>query len=113
MESYEPSTSKVGSTKPSKPKYNTNCCVYGFHSRKAVDRSINFHGFPDNNSGILVKITANASGREEEMDKRKAWEKVLLMGKPVTKFLKVCISTLRLQTILPKVGTNNEYIRIL
>nr|CAH7750534.1 unnamed protein product [Callosobruchus chinensis] len=36
------------------------------------------------------------------MDKRKAWEKVLLMGKPVTKFMKVCISTLRLQTILPK-----------
>nr|CAH7724295.1 unnamed protein product [Callosobruchus chinensis] len=89
MESYEPSTSKVGSTKPSKPKYNTNCSVYGCHSRKAVDRSIHFHGFPDKNSGILVKIT-NASGREEEMDKRQAWEKVLLMGKPVTKFMKVC-----------------------
>nr|CAH7726522.1 unnamed protein product [Callosobruchus chinensis] len=27
-------------------------------------------------------------GREEEIDKRKAWEKVLLMGKPDTRFMK-------------------------
>lgn len=78
------STSK---TKPS--KHNTNCCVYGCHSRKMFERNIHFHSFPDKNSGILVNIV-NAFGNEEKMDKRKAWEKVLLMGKPVTKFMRVC-----------------------
>lgn len=72
-----------------KRRFNTNCCVYGCHSRKMVDRSIHFHAFPDKNSGIRVKVV-NAFGQEETVDKRKAWEKVLRMGKPVTKSMRVC-----------------------
>lgn len=91
MASEEPSTSKVLHKERlgPKPKYNTNCCVYGCHSRKGSDRRIHFHAFPDKNSGIKVKLT-NALGQIEEVDKRKAWEKVLLMGKPVSKFMRVC-----------------------
>lgn len=74
----------------SKPvRHNTNCSVYGCHSRKMIDRSVHFHSFPDKNSGIRVQIV-NASGATEVIDKRKAWERVLLMGKPVSKYMRVC-----------------------
>lgn len=45
--------------------------------------------FPKKNSGIRVKIV-NTSEHEEYIDKRKAWEKAILMGKPVTKNMRVC-----------------------
>ncbi|KAJ8909937.1 hypothetical protein NQ315_005656 [Exocentrus adspersus] len=83
----EPSTSSGGKAK--KQRYNTNCCVYGCHSRKGKDRNIHFHAFPNKNSGIKVKLI-NAMDQEENIDKRKAWEKVLLMGKPVNKYMRVC-----------------------
>ena len=73
----------------SKTKHNTNYCVYKCHVRKQKDRNIHFHYFPKKNSGIMVKII-NSFGAEELIDKRKAWEKVLLMGKPVTDSMRVC-----------------------
>nr|CAI5825451.1 unnamed protein product [Callosobruchus analis] len=81
------STAGVKSRKAS--KFNTNCSVYGCHSKKGYDRSIHFHAFPPKDSDIKVRIV-NALGQEEEMDKRLAWERVLLMGKPVTKYMRVC-----------------------
>lgn len=69
-------------------RHNTNCCVHGCHSRKGADRSIHFHYFPQKHD-IRVKII-NALGVEEEMNRRKAWEKVLLMDRPATDSLRVC-----------------------
>lgn len=89
MASISKAKPKPTSSTSSKSKYNTNCCVYGCHSRKSADRTIHFHAFPEKASAIRVKIT-NALGQEEEVDKRKAWEMALLMGKPVTKFMRVC-----------------------
>lgn len=73
----------------SKSINNTNCSVYGCHSKKGVNRDIHFHYFPKKQSGITVKIR-NALGVEQLVDKRKAWEQVLLMGKKVTKSMRVC-----------------------
>lgn len=80
----------MASSSNNKPTvYNTNCCVFGCHSRKGADRNIHFHSFPEKNSGILVKVT-DSLGQEEEVDKREAWETVLDMDKPVTKHMRVC-----------------------
>lgn len=74
----------------SKSQHNTNCSVYGCHSRKGRNRDIHFHYFPKKQSGITVKVR-NALGVEQSMDKRQAWEQVLLMGKKVTtKSMRVC-----------------------
>lgn len=71
-----------------KTVHNTNCCVYNCHSRKHVNRSIHFHYFPKHNAGYVS--LENKFGVQERIDRRKAWEKVLLMGKPVTKNMRVC-----------------------
>lgn len=78
----EPSTSRK------KTLHNTNCCVYKCSSRKNSNRSLHFHAFPKKGAST-VQIT-NAFGILEKMDQRKAWEKALLMGKPVSQFMRVC-----------------------
>ncbi|KAJ8914361.1 hypothetical protein NQ315_011349 [Exocentrus adspersus] len=75
-------------TSKSTPINNTNCSVYGCHSKKSKDKNIHFHFFPKKGD-IRVKIK-NRFGVEEEVDRRKAWEKILLMGKSVTKYMRVC-----------------------
>lgn len=102
MASTEASTSNAKPTS-SKRKYNTNCCVYGCHSRKGADRTIHFHAFPEKESGIVVKMT-NTLGQEEKVDKRKAWERVLLMGKPVTQYMRVCSKHFKTEDYLAKGG---------
>ncbi|KAJ8952351.1 hypothetical protein NQ318_017245, partial [Aromia moschata] len=58
-------------------------------NQKSADRNIHFHYLPKNNSGIKVKIVKSYPrevllflGQEEELDKRKAWERAILTGKP-------------------------------
>lgn len=79
----------TASTKQPKPRYNTNCCVFGCTSRKGKDRDVHFHYFPTRNSRIRVRVV-NELGEVVEMDKRQAWEEVLSMAKPVTKHMRVC-----------------------
>ncbi|KAJ8910757.1 hypothetical protein NQ315_009062 [Exocentrus adspersus] len=97
--------------KQKKQRYNTICCVYGCHSRKGKDRSIHFHAFPNKNSGIKVKII-NAMDQEENIDKRKAWEKVLLMGKPVSKYMRVCSKHFTSEDYCAKDRRKNETTKI-
>nr|CAH7736263.1 unnamed protein product [Callosobruchus chinensis] len=72
-----------------KHKGNTNCCVSGCHSRRGKGSKVHFHHFPPKNSNINVIIT-NSLGEKETLDKRQAWEKVLCIGRPVTRCSRVC-----------------------
>lgn len=67
---------------------NINCCVYGCHTKKGRDRELSFHRFPQEKAGY-VYIT-NKFGNQEKVDRKKAWELKLLMGKPITPFMRVC-----------------------
>lgn len=60
-----------------------------FPKRQGTRYSFSLFSQKKKNSGIRVKIV-NTSGHEEYIDKRKAWEKAILMGKPVTKNMRVC-----------------------
>lgn len=67
---------------------HVNCCVYGCHNMKGRDKHLSFHSFPKENAGD-VYIT-NEFGVQEKVDRRKAWEIKLLMGKRTTTFMRVC-----------------------
>ncbi|KAK4877396.1 hypothetical protein RN001_009902 [Aquatica leii] len=69
-------------------KCNVNCCVYGFHSRKDREINLSFHRFPKARSGFAY-IT-NKLEIIEKVDRLKAWELKLLMGKRPTSCLRVC-----------------------
>lgn len=77
-----------GSSEKTGKKFNTNCSVFGCFSKKQNNRSIHFHYIPKANSGV-VKIR-NDLGEEVVIDRRKAWERVLLLGKPITGHMRVC-----------------------
>ncbi|KAF5276650.1 hypothetical protein FQR65_LT16252 [Abscondita terminalis] len=66
----------------------TNCCVYGCHTSRMKERNISFHLFPRKNSGFVY--LTNNFGTKEKIDRRKAWEYILRMGKPTTKYMRVC-----------------------
>jgi hypothetical protein len=66
----------------------TKCCVHGCHTRRANDKETSFHYFPPRNS-CKVQIT-NIFGGKESIDRRKAWEKVLLLRKPAKRHMRVC-----------------------
>ncbi|KAF2897554.1 hypothetical protein ILUMI_08622 [Ignelater luminosus] len=68
--------------------HNTNCCVYGCHSRKNKNRNIHFHYFPKKN-GSFVNVTNNF-GVIEKICRRKLWAQVLSMGKSATDNMRVC-----------------------
>lgn len=55
---------------------------------KGRDKHLSFHSFPKENAGD-VYIT-NEFGVQEKVDRRKAWEIKLLMGKRTTTFMRVC-----------------------
>lgn len=67
---------------------NNNCCVYGCHSKKGREQHLSFHQFPKLNSSYV--FITNVFGIKEKVDRRKAWEIKLLMGKPTTSFMQVC-----------------------
>lgn len=77
-----------GSSGKTGKKFNTNCSVFGCFSKKQYNRSVHFHYIPKANSGV-VKIT-NDMGKEVVIDRQKAWERVLLFGKPITRHMRVC-----------------------
>ncbi|KAF5272488.1 hypothetical protein FQR65_LT17389 [Abscondita terminalis] len=68
-------------------KNNTNCCVYGCHSKKSADSTISFHKFPRKNKNKIFLETEFGS---QKLDRFKAWELKLLMGKKITGAMKVC-----------------------
>lgn len=74
--------------KEKKPKSNKFCSVYGCSSRASKCPQLAFHTFPP--PGSRKVIIENKFGVKEFVDIRKAWEKVLKMGKPSTKFMNVC-----------------------
>ncbi|KAI4455551.1 thap domain protein [Holotrichia oblita] len=67
---------------------HVNCCVYGCHSMKGKNRHLSFHSFPKKDTGC-VYIT-NKFGIQEKVDRKKAWEIKLLMGKRTSTFMRVC-----------------------
>ncbi|CAH1961111.1 unnamed protein product [Acanthoscelides obtectus] len=69
--------------------YMVYCCVSGCESTKVENPDLYFHTFPKKNSGVSVK-TVNHLGQMGKMDQRKAWEKVLLLGKFATYDMTVC-----------------------
>ncbi|KAL1491589.1 hypothetical protein ABEB36_012164 [Hypothenemus hampei] len=71
-----------------KTVYNCNCCVSNCFSRKHKNKSLHFHAFPKQGAAKVNVI--NAYGLTEQIDRRKAWSKVLLMRKPVSPHMRVC-----------------------
>jgi hypothetical protein len=66
----------------------TKCCVHGCHTRRAkteIPAFITFHA----KIGCKVQII-NIFGGKESIDRRKAWEKVLLLRKPARRHMRVC-----------------------
>ncbi|KAJ8963310.1 hypothetical protein NQ318_018779 [Aromia moschata] len=53
-----------------------------------IKRVITFHIFPEQGKHQVSLI--NKFGQKERIDKRKAWILKLRIGKPVSKFMKVC-----------------------
>ena len=84
-----------------KSKYNTNFCVYGCNSKMGSDLSklIHFHRFPEYKSAKV--IITNKFGMEELVDRRFAWDKFLLMGKPSAKHMRVCSKHFKPNDYLP------------
>ncbi|CAH1997631.1 unnamed protein product [Acanthoscelides obtectus] len=76
-------------TTENESRYNAYCCVYGCESSRTENPNLYFHTFPKENSGIMIK-TINKLGERGTMDKRKAWEKVLLIGQPALQKMRVC-----------------------
>lgn len=74
-------------------KHNTNCCVYGCHSRKGSDRSIHFHYFPQENEKVKI---INKFGIVEEVNRKGAWVKAINTGKKVTKSMRVCSNNFKI-----------------
>ncbi|KAK4884844.1 hypothetical protein RN001_001115 [Aquatica leii] len=76
-------------------KCNVNCCVYICHSRKDREINLSFHRFP--------------KARSEKVDRLKAWELKLLMGKRPTSCLRVCsIHFIENDFILPGTECKNR-----
>ncbi|KAF5288590.1 hypothetical protein FQA39_LY15369 [Lamprigera yunnana] len=69
-------------------KCKINCCVYGCRTKKGREKNLSFHRFPQANFSH-VYIT-NKLGIQEKVDRKKAWERVLLMGKPASNTMRVC-----------------------
>lgn len=68
---------------PKKPtNCNLNCCVPQCHSLAKRDRTLSFHNFPNSGEKCQREGTSTASRAE--------WIRVLRIGKPVTKTMRVC-----------------------
>lgn len=69
---------------------NHICCVPQCNSwaKRTHCKDVSFHLFPkENERKVLVETKL---GLKEKVDRRKAWINLLKIGKPVTKFMKVC-----------------------
>lgn len=75
-------------TKEKKSKSKMFCSVYGCNSMASRCPQLAFHAFPS--AGIRKVTIENKLGLEENVDIQKAWENALKMGKPSTKYMKVC-----------------------
>ncbi|KAJ8972010.1 hypothetical protein NQ317_000656 [Molorchus minor] len=71
---------------PSKNK--TFCCVYGCNSKAERNRKLSFHLFPMPGKRKVEFITK--LGICEKIDIHKAWMLKLKMGKPASRFMRVC-----------------------
>lgn len=73
---------------PRKSKSKEFCCVFGCSSTASKHETVRFFHFPKAGDSY-IKIP-NLFGESELLDRRKPWENVLKMGKPITNSMVVC-----------------------
>lgn len=68
-------------------KSNVNCCVDGCNSVNRKNCELNFHSFPAVDQKVNI---CDKSGVQKEVNRRTLWESTLRLGKPVSKYMRVC-----------------------
>jgi hypothetical protein len=79
----------------------TNCCVFGCNTCRKNEPEACFHLFP--HCGVKPKYYAfieNVFGSKGGVERRKAWESALLMGKPSSNHMRVVENTLKIILLL-------------
>ncbi|XP_046736570.1 uncharacterized protein LOC124405587 [Diprion similis] len=87
------------------------CVVYGCSSNSSRDPTVRFHTFPTRGQ-TFVKIT-NKRGISEKIDKFKAWEQAIKIGKPITPTMRICSLHFKKEDyFLPDVQSKRKNLKI-
>jgi hypothetical protein len=68
----------------------TNCCVFGCNTCRKNEPEACFHLFPRCGVKANYVYIENVLGSKDRVERSKAWESTLLMGKPSSNYMKVC-----------------------
>ncbi|XP_046402114.1 uncharacterized protein LOC124168056 [Ischnura elegans] len=94
---------------PRKTTTRMNCCVPQCSSVACLNPELRFHSFPSEGEFVFVENKFNV---REKCDRRKAWSRILRIGKPISKNMFVCSRHfLKSDYILPDIPAKIRYLK--